>query len=61
MSQKELKALREILDMIVPNFNILGYNKQKFINRLVKEASNNGDITSLQLRTIYTTLRRVYT
>ena len=47
--------------MIVPNFSILGYNKQKFIDRLLKEASKNGNITSLQLRTIYTTLRRVYT
>ena len=61
MSQKELQALREILDLIVPSFNILGYNKPKFINRLVKEASKDGNITSLQLRTIYLRLRRVYT
>ena len=61
MSEGELQALREILDVVVPNFSILGYNKEKFIDRLVKEASKNGNITSLQLRTIYTTLRRVYT
>lgn len=61
VSEQELQALRDILDVVVPNFSLFGYNKQKFIDRMVKEAGKDQNMTSLKLRTVFTTLRRVYT
>lgn len=60
MSEEELDALQKILDFIVPKFNIFGYSKKRFIKRLLNEASHSPSMTSLQLRMVYTELRRIY-
>jgi len=45
---------------IVPEFNLLGYTKEKFIKTLINRAGQTPNATSLKLRTVYTILRRIY-
>ena len=66
--ERERKALREILEFLVPEQISIswdditkGYSKQRTIERIMKAAENNSIMTSLRLRTVYIMLNRCYT
>jgi len=67
LNEEEEKALRDICDVLLPNrLNLSlddvfsGYDKQKAIDRIIKEAKKQPSISSLKMRTVYTILKRVY-
>jgi len=59
LKAKEIKALKKILDLIVPEFELLGFNKASFINLLIAYAKIDKS-SSLKLMTIYSILKRCY-
>jgi len=67
LNEEDEKALRDICDVLLPNrLNLSlddvfsGYDKQKAIDRIIKEAKKQPSISSLKMRTVYTILKRVY-
>jgi len=67
LNEEEEKALRSICDILLPvrlNLSLddvfSGYDKQKAIERIIKEAKKQSAISSLKMRTVYTILKRVY-
>lgn len=60
-SQRELEALREIADLLIPdNFNIYGMSKEKVIDGVLKSIEGGPAIISLKMRLIYKVLKRCY-
>jgi len=67
LMEREKEALREILEFLVPekiniswNDIVKGYSKERTIERIMKGAEENPQMTSLRMRTIYTMLKRCY-
>jgi len=67
LNEQEEKALRDICDVLLPvrlNLSLddvfSGYDKQKAIERIIKEAKKQPSVSSLKMRTVYTILKRVY-
>lgn len=66
LSEKEVEALEKILRMIVPSRIevkvsdvIEGYSKEKTVKGILEEAKAS-PMTSIQLRNIYSILRKIY-
>ena len=65
--EREKDALREIMEFLVPEkINISlsdirkGYSKERTIERIMKGAEDDPQMTSLRMRTIYAMLKRCY-
>lgn len=65
--EREKKALREILEFLVPDKIsiswqdvVKGYSKERTIERIMKGAEDSPLLTSLRMRTIYTMFKRCY-
>ena len=65
--EREKDALREILVFLVPEKIkiswediVKGYSKERTIERIMKGAENDPQMTSLRLRTVFTMLKRCY-
>lgn len=54
-----VEALRNLLDTVVPDFNVFGYNKERAIAELLKRAQKEPLMTKLRLHLIYVELKKL--
>ena len=60
-SERELEALREIADILIPeSFNVFGQSKETVIEGILKSISEGPEIIGLKMRMIYKVLKRCY-
>ena len=60
-SERELEALREIGDVLIPDsFNVYGYSKETVIEGILKSIEGGPAIIGLKMRMIYKVLKRCY-
>ncbi len=60
-SQRELGALREIADLLIPeSFNIYGMSKESVIEGVLKSIEGGPAIIGLKMKVIHKILKRCY-
>jgi len=60
-SERELGALREIADILIPDsFNVAGYSKETVTEGILKSIKGGPAIIGLKMRMIYKVLKRCY-
>lgn len=60
-SERELKALREIADILIPDsFNVIGQSKATVTDGVLKSLEGGPAIISLKMKIIYKVLKRCY-
>lgn len=60
-SERELEAMREIADILIPDsFNVYGFNKKTVIEGVLESLEDGPAIIGLKMRMIYKVLKRCY-
>jgi len=59
LSPETVTALENLLDAVVPDFSILGYNKQRAIKEILEGTKKDPLMTKIRLHLIYTELKKL--
>lgn len=61
LKERELKALREIIDLLVPeSVGLFGVEKETLLNNIINMINDGPELIGLKLRMIYNILKRCY-
>ena len=60
LTDRERETFQELFDLLIPDFNVLGYNKEKASKRLMKGIEENIAIIRLKMRRVLKLLKKFH-